>query len=83
VVTPHPRAHALYADKRNLMLLSDDAALIEIGVPEATRKILLAGIPRTVAVKAEQASVSGPSANAGSSSRRPASAAVPPIAATS
>jgi hypothetical protein len=27
VVTPHPRAHALYADKRNLMLLSDEAAL--------------------------------------------------------
>ena len=54
VVTPHPRAHALYADKRNLMLLSDEAALIEIGVPEATRKILLAGIPRTVAVKADE-----------------------------
>jgi hypothetical protein len=43
------------------------AALIEIGVPEATRKILLKGIPRTVAVKAEEASVSGPSASAGSS----------------
>ena len=57
VVTPHPRAHALYADKRNLMLLSDEAALIEIGVPEATRKILLAGIPRTVAVKAEEVTV--------------------------
>src|SRR5690606_21336163 len=27
VVTPHPRAHALYADKRNLVLLSDDASL--------------------------------------------------------
>ena len=54
VVTPHPRAHALYADKRNLMLLSDEAVLIDIGVPEATRKILLAGIPRTVAVKAEE-----------------------------
>jgi hypothetical protein len=24
VLTPHPRAHALYADKRNLMLLSDE-----------------------------------------------------------
>ena len=54
VVTPHPRAHALYADKRNLMLLSDEATLIEIGVPEATRKTLLAGIPHTVAVKAEE-----------------------------
>lgn len=53
VVTPHPRAHALYADKRDLMLLSDEMALIELGVPEATRRILLAGIPRTVAVPAE------------------------------
>jgi hypothetical protein len=27
VLTPHPRAHALYADKRNLMLLSDAGSL--------------------------------------------------------
>jgi hypothetical protein len=55
VLTPHPRAHALYADKRNLMLLSDDAALQALGVGEAARKILLAGIPKTVAVTPEQA----------------------------
>lgn len=54
VVTPHPRAHALYADKRNLMLLSDPVALSELGVPAATQEILLAGIPRTVAVTAAQ-----------------------------
>ena len=54
VVTPHPRAYALYADKRNLMLLSDEAVLVQIGVPETTRKVLLAGIPRTVAVKADE-----------------------------
>ena len=54
VVTPHPRAHALYADKRNLMLLSDEAVLCELGVPEVTRRTLLAGIPRTVAVEAGQ-----------------------------
>ena len=54
VMTPHPRAHALYADKRNLMLLSDDAALQALGVGEAARKILLAGIPKTVAVTPEQ-----------------------------
>ena len=54
VVTPHPRAHALYADKRNLMLLSDEAALIEMEVPAATRQTLLAGIPHTVAVKAAE-----------------------------
>lgn len=50
VITPHPRAHALYADKRNLMLLSDEAFLLELGVPAATRAVLLAGVPRTVAV---------------------------------
>ena len=53
VVTPHPRAHALYADKRNLMLLSDEATLIELGVPEATRQIVLKGVPRTLAVHPE------------------------------
>lgn len=55
VVTPHPRAHALYADKRNLTLLSDPVELLEMGVPEATRRILLAGIPLTLVVKAEAA----------------------------
>ena len=55
VLTPHPRAHALYADKRNLMLLSDDAALQALGVAENTRQTLLAGIPQTVAVTPEQA----------------------------
>lgn len=55
VLTPHPRAHALYADKRNLMLLSDDTALQALGVAEATRRTLLAGIPQTVAVSPEQA----------------------------
>lgn len=52
VVTPHPRAHALLADKRNLMLLSDEASLIELGVPDDLRRIILAGVPRTVAVEA-------------------------------
>lgn len=52
VLTPHPRAHALYADKRNLMLLSDPAVLAELGVPAATQRILLAGVPRTLAVPA-------------------------------
>lgn len=50
VLTPHPRAHALYADKRNLELLTDDAALLDIGVDEKTRAILLAGIAHTVTV---------------------------------
>ncbi|WP_292935735.1 hypothetical protein [Noviherbaspirillum sp.] len=55
VLTPHPRAHALYADKRNLALLSDPTRLRELGVPEATRDILLATIPRTEIVTTEKA----------------------------
>ncbi|MDE2260870.1 MAG: hypothetical protein KGK17_11165 [Betaproteobacteria bacterium] len=55
VVTPHPRAHALYADKRNLALLTDEACLRKWGVPPATRDILLASIPPTEVVDAAQA----------------------------
>lgn len=47
VVTPHPHAHALYADKRNLALLSDPMQLQQLGVPVAAQAVLLAGIPRT------------------------------------
>lgn len=55
VLTPHPRAHALYADKRNLALLSDPAQLQALGVPPQTREVLLAGIPRTEIVDATNA----------------------------
>lgn len=55
VVTPHPRAHALYADKRNLTLLSDEAALIALGVDAKTRAKVLAGIARTVLVNPDDA----------------------------
>ncbi|MDO8934270.1 MAG: hypothetical protein Q7U97_17915 [Rhodocyclaceae bacterium] len=54
VVTPHPRAHALYADKRNLVALSDAALLTAWGVPAETRALLAAGIPRTELVRADQ-----------------------------
>ena len=47
VLSPHPRAHALYADKRNLSLLTDADRLRAWGVTEATMAILLAGIART------------------------------------
>src|SRR5690606_11971142 len=50
VLTPHPQAHALYADKRNLALLTDASALESLGVAENTREILLAGIPHTQVV---------------------------------
>jgi hypothetical protein len=55
VLTPHPHAHALYADKRNLAALSDDAVLSGFGVDDATRDVLLAGIPRTEIVRPEAA----------------------------
>lgn len=47
VVTPHPQAHAIYADKRNLIALSDASVLAELGVPASTQAILLARIPAT------------------------------------
>ncbi len=47
VLTPHPRAHALYADKRNLVALSDQAWLQAIGVSAADRQLLQAGVPPT------------------------------------
>ncbi len=49
-ITPHPRLHALYADKRNLVALTDDALLASWGVAVETRRVLLAGIPRTESV---------------------------------
>ncbi|WP_293467845.1 hypothetical protein [Polaromonas sp.] len=55
VLTPHPQAHALYADKRNLALLSDAARLQALGVPSATQAVLLAGIPHTEVVDPAQA----------------------------
>lgn len=54
VVTPNPRAHALYADKRNLILLSDQAALQSWGLaPEMIGD--LAGVPHTVLVTLQNA----------------------------
>lgn len=49
-LTPHPQAHALYADKRNLALLTDPAALQALGVPAATQTLLLENIPHTEVV---------------------------------
>ncbi len=47
VVSPHSRAHALYADKRNLTLLCDEAFLIATGVAEEVIATLKAAVPRT------------------------------------
>jgi hypothetical protein len=54
VVTPNPRVHALHADKRNLVLLSDRARLRAWGL--APRLVEdLAGLPRTMLVGADNA----------------------------
>ena len=53
VLTPNPQAHALFADKRNLVLLSDPIRLQALGVPQATQDILLAAIPHTEIVLPE------------------------------
>ena len=55
VVTPHPRAHALYADKRNLSLLTDEARLRYWGVRETVIATLQLGIPSTQIVAAADA----------------------------
>jgi hypothetical protein len=54
-ITPHPRVHALFADKRNLVVLGDDALLASWGVDQATRALLAATIPRTESVTREGA----------------------------
>ena len=54
-LTPHPHAHALYADKRNMTLLGDENLLADLGVPVATRKILESAIPPTRTVTSENA----------------------------
>ncbi len=53
VLTPHPHAHALYADKRNLIRLSDPDFLAACRVPDETARTLLDGIPQTRLVTAE------------------------------
>jgi hypothetical protein len=54
VVTPHPHAHALYADKRNLVALGDADLLRRWGAATETVEALRA-IPRTERVAAEHA----------------------------
>jgi glutathione synthase/RimK-type ligase-like ATP-grasp enzyme len=56
VVTPHPHAHALYANKRNLALLTNARFLREIGVAEDTIDTLMASVPETCIVTEQNAS---------------------------
>lgn len=50
VLTPHPQAHALYADKRNLALLSNRQALKDFGASEALVGVLAAHVLATEVV---------------------------------
>lgn len=52
VLTPHPHAHALYADKRNLAILSDAGRLRQLGVPEDVQAVLRANVLSTEVVDA-------------------------------
>lgn len=52
VITPNPFAHALFADKRNLGILSNQAALLEWGLSPENAEVLRHGIPSTVPVTA-------------------------------
>jgi hypothetical protein len=55
VVTPHPRAHALYADKRNLSLVTDAARLESWGVVPSVARTVLNGVARTEIVSTAHA----------------------------
>lgn len=57
VLTPHPRVHALFADKRNLVALGDDDWLQSIGVGADDRNLLSQSIPCTEEVLPEKAEV--------------------------
>lgn len=50
VLTPHPQAHALYADKRNLALLCNAEQLQALAVPVRLQEILLANTLATEVV---------------------------------
>ena len=49
-LTPSPYGHALYANKRNLTVLSDPGLLTYLGVDANVVKILADGVPRTILV---------------------------------
>ncbi len=55
VFTPTPHIYALYADKRNLSLLSDDKLLRQLGIDEQTIDILSRSLPTTTVVTDDNA----------------------------
>lgn len=54
-VTPHPRAHALRANKQHLVTLGQAAALQALGVPPADQHTLLGSVPACERVHADNA----------------------------
>jgi len=52
-LTPHPRAHAIYADKRNLSLLGDREFLQTAGATETSIDTLSAAVPATELVTSD------------------------------
>jgi hypothetical protein len=54
-ITPHPQAHALYANKRNLTVLSNAATLASLGVAAETIALLVANVPFTESVTVSSA----------------------------
>lgn len=55
VITPNPYHHAVYANKRNLCLLSNEALLMKMGVNKVDIDTLVFGIPSTRQVTNENA----------------------------
>jgi hypothetical protein len=55
LLTPHPQAHALYADKRNLAILSDPQRLRSLGATPAAAECLAGAIPPTLEVHGDNA----------------------------
>ena len=49
-ITPNPFQHAVFANKQNLCILSNDEQLMGLGIDAKTRSILLEHIPKTVEV---------------------------------
>ena len=55
VFTPSPHTHALYANKRNLAVLSDEELLRDLGLDAESATTLLSSVPKTEVVTAGNA----------------------------
>jgi len=55
VFTPNPQTHALHANKRHLVTLSDAQWAAQLGLPEAARAVLARVVPQTKLLTADNA----------------------------